>query len=57
MKKTLLSCIAILAMGYAGTLENKAATMQQMRFHCEKDTTELNALLEKGLKSGKKSAN
>ena len=31
--------------------------MQQMRFHCEKDTTELNALLEKGLKSGKKSAN
>ena len=57
MRKTLLSCIAILAMGYAGTLENKAATMQQMRFHCEKDTTELNALLEKGLKSGKKSAN
>ena len=57
MRKTLLTCIAILAMSYAGTLENKAATMQQMRFHCEKDTTELNALLEKGLKSGKKSAN
>lgn len=57
MRKTLLTCIAILAMSYAGTLENNAATMQQMRFHCEKDTTELNALLEKGLKSGKKSAN
>ncbi len=31
--------------------------MQQMRFHCENDTTEINALLEKGLKSGKKTAN
>ena len=57
MKRGFRSCCAILAMCCAGTLENRAATMQQMRFHCEKDTTELNALLEKGLKSGKKSAN
>ena len=31
--------------------------MQQMRFHCGEDTTEINGLLEKGLKSGKKTAN
>lgn len=57
MKKTLLSCISMLLVCCFGTCKSEAATMQQMRFHCENDTTEINALLEKGLKSGKKTAN
>lgn len=57
MKKTLLSCISMLLACCFGTCKSEAATMQQMRFHCENDTTEINALLEKGLKSGKKTAN
>lgn len=57
MKKTLLSCISMLLVCCFGTCKSEAVTMQQMRFHCENDTTEINALLEKGLKSGKKTAN
>lgn len=57
MKKTLLSCISMLLVCCFGTCKSEAVTMLQMRFHCENDTTEINALLEKGLKSGKKTAN
>jgi hypothetical protein len=35
----------------------KAATQQQMRFHCDKDTTEINDLLQKGEQSGLKKPN
>ncbi len=57
MKRTLLSCFATAMICCTTTVTNDAATMSQMRFHCEKDTTEINALLEKGLKSGKKTPN
>ena len=35
----------------------KAASQQEMRFHCENDTTEINALLKKGYESGLKTPN
>lgn len=38
-------------------LTGNAATRQQMRFHCEKDTAEINTLLQRGLKSGKTDPN
>ena len=44
-------------MGYLWAPLSEGATMQQMRFHCGEDTTEINGLVEKGLKSGKKTAN
>ena len=34
-----------------------AVTLQQMRFHCANDTTEINQLLKKGVESGLKSPN
>lgn len=56
MKKLLFTCFWLM-MGYLWAPLGEAATMQQMRFHCGEDTTEINGLLEKGLKSGKKTAN
>lgn len=56
MRKKLLHNFAIMVALTFGATEMGAAAIQQMRFHCEKDTTELNALLEKGLESGKKTA-
>lgn len=56
MRKNLLHSLAIMVALTFGATEMDAAAINQMRFHCEKDTTELNALLEKGLESGKKTA-
>ena len=56
MRKNLLHSLAIMVALTFGATEMGAAAINQMRFHCEKDTTELNALLEKGLESGKKTA-
>lgn len=38
-------------------LSGSAATQQHMRFHCEKDTAEINTLLQRGLESGKTDPN
>lgn len=38
-------------------LSASSVSMQQMRFHCDKDTTRINGLLTDGLQSGKKTAN
>lgn len=57
MKKTLLSCFVIVMACCTNAITNNAATINQMRFHCGKDSTEINELLDKGLRSGKKTAN
>lgn len=57
MRKTILHGFAIIVAIALGAIKMDAAAIQQMRFHCENDTTELNALLAKGLESGKKTAN
>lgn len=57
MKNRLLPYLCLMMICGWWPLKMDAATMQQMRFHCANDTTEINALLDKGLKSGKKSAN
>ena len=46
MKRFLTLAVALIALCAHG------ASMQQMRFHCERDTTDINTLLEKGLSSG-----
>lgn len=53
MKKSILIIIAI----FACTFSASAVSLQQMRFHCEKDTTEINDLLKKGNETGIKSPN
>ena len=53
MKKILASIILFLAF----CLNSQAASPMNMRFHCEKDTTKINELLNDGLKSGIKTAN
>ena len=56
IKNTILSLLVVI--GFCScAIGGKAVTMQQMRFHCEKDTTEINDLLKKGLESDKKSGN
>lgn len=47
----------ILACACSCFLMASAASIQQMRFHCDKDTTEINNLLMKGQESGLKSPN
>lgn len=53
MKKIILTFAVAVICG----LSSMAATIQQMRFHCESDTTDINALLEKGAASGITTAN
>lgn len=48
---------AIVSLSIGPTASIQAATLQQMRFHCEKDTVKINELLKKGLASKKKTAN
>lgn len=50
---TLLACAAPQHSQQAA----QAASVQQMRFHCEQDTTCINQLLQLGMDSGNKSAN
>ena len=54
MKKIL--SILLVAFSTA-SLTASAATFQQMRFHCDNDTTEINDLLRKGAQSGLKPPN
>ncbi len=49
--------IVALMLAVLWSMSGSAATQQQMRFHCEKDTNEINALLQKGLESGKTDPN
>lgn len=49
--------IFIALFGLACSLVAQAVAPQQMRFHCEKDTTEINELLKKGIECGKKTPN
>lgn len=51
-KKILAGALATLC-----ALAMHAAPMQQMRFHCDRDTTRINQLLDKGLQSGLKTGN
>lgn len=54
MKRILLILIAALAVcSFAAS----AASIQKMRFHCDKDTVEINDLLRKGADSGLKTPN
>ena len=53
MKKQILAG----AMATLCALAMHAAPMQQMRFHCDRDTTRINQLLDKGLQSGLKTGN
>ncbi len=46
MKHLFALMAALMALMAQGT------TVQQMRFHCERDTTDINALLDKGMNSG-----
>lgn len=60
MKKNLLLLIVLLmACGSKQTSQQvaHAATMTQMRFHCDSDTTVINDLLKKGYESGLSDAN
>lgn len=52
MKKILFAILFALT-----ALSVSAVSLQQMRFHCEKDTIEINELLEKGAKSSLKTPN
>lgn len=44
-------------MSAGSTAVSHSATLQQMRFHCDKDTIKITELLKKGLASKKKTAN
>ncbi len=54
MKKILFLLIAVLTSCIVST---DAASIQHMRFHCEKDTIEINELLVQGAQSGLKTPN
>lgn len=49
--------IFVLALLLVASLTASAATIQQMRFHCDKDSTEINELLLEGYNSGLKTPN
>lgn len=58
VKKILLGIAVVVCSCHTGTTQRaEAASQQQMRFHCENDTTEIVELLKKGYESGLKSAN
>ncbi len=55
MKKQLTFFIILIASTMASMTTN-AASQQQMRFHCDKDTTAINKLLKKGIACNKRTA-
>lgn len=60
MKKILTLMMVVLvacSMPQHSQQEAQAASVQQMRFHCDKDTVRINQLLQRGIDSGIKTAN
>lgn len=57
MKTNIKTSVLVLIACCMGALGANGASMQQMRFHCYKDTTRINSLLADGLQSGNKTAN
>ena len=57
MKKTFTLIFSFIICALAQGNHANAASQQQMRFHCQNDTTEINQLLADGSKSGLKKPN